>query len=260
MIDPVSACPTDTALGSFYAGELEAHEDEAIRDHLVGCAACRERAADAAAFAEAMRDDARLVTRGRRIGGVPVWAAAMAAVFAAAVILVLWRTVTLPRPPVSQVSDARTRWDRLAVDPAPYDPNGEHGIVWRGGEQAPDADASGSFAWAMAPYDARDFAGAADRLGQRLRTDPGDERARFYLGVSLLLTGHPDQSVDPLRRVVEESDLLSSNASWYLAVACLKTGDVDRATALLRDLAAQEGNRGARARQLLGEIEGQPKR
>jgi cytochrome c-type biogenesis protein CcmH/NrfG len=112
----------------------------------------------------------------------------------------------------------------------------------------------------MAPYSAGDFAGAADRLGQRLRTDPGDERARFYLGVSLLLTGHPDQSIEPLHRVAEESDLLSSDASWYLAVACLATGDDSRAVALLRDLAAQGGDRGDRARALLVEIEGQQKR
>jgi hypothetical protein len=250
MIDPASACPTDAALGSFYAGELDAKEDEAIRDHLVDCAACRERAADAAAFAEAMK--------GRRIRGVPVWAPAIAAVFAAAAILFLWRTTTPPRPPAP--TDARTRWQQLAVDPAPYDPNGEHDIVWRGGQEAPDANVSGSFAWAMVPYSAGDFAGAADRLGQRLRTDPGDERARFYLGVSLLLTGHPDQSVEPLRRVAEESDLLSSEASWYLAVACLATGDDSRAVALLRDLAAQGGDRGDRARALLVEIEGQQKR
>jgi hypothetical protein len=251
MIDPASACPTDAALGSFYAGELDAKEDEAIRDHLVGCPACRERAADAAAFAEAMR--------GRRLRGVPVWAAAVAAVFAAAAILVLWRTVTPPRPQAPQLADARARWQQLAVDPAPYDPNGEHGIVWRGGEEPP-ADVSGSLAWAMEPYAARDFAGAADRLRQRLRTDPGDERALFYLGVSLVLTGHPDQSIEPLRRVAEESDLLSSDASWYLAVACLATGDDSRAVALLRDLAAQGGDRGARARELLDEIEGRKDR
>jgi hypothetical protein len=265
----LSACPPDATLASFYAGELAGHDEDALRDHLADCHACVERARDAAAFVDAMKDDAREVPPGRRIGRVPAWAVAMAAVFAAAAILVAWRMST-PLPPVTSPdlasaeplppADARERWRDLAVEAAPYVPDDGSGILWRGGDRPSDTPAEGSLAWAMEPYVAGDFAGAATRLNRRLRAGPNDDRTLVFLGVSLLLAGEPDEAVEPLRRVAEGRGTLSGDASWYLAVACLKTGDEACAVARLNDWAAQAGDRGERARRLLQEIEGSPKR
>jgi cytochrome c-type biogenesis protein CcmH/NrfG len=269
--DPrLSACPPDATLASFYAGELAEHEEDALRDHLVSCPACTERARDAATFVEAMKEDAREAPRGRRIGRVPVWAVAMAATLVAAAILFIWRTAAPPPPAAStEVASAspapgppmaRAHRRELAVEPAPYVPDAAAGIVWRGGDQSATEPAEGSFAWAMAPYVQRDFPAAAGRLGRRLGDDPNDERARFYLGVSLLLAGRAEESVEPLRRVAERHDVLSGDASWYLAAACLETGDDAGAAALLRELAGRGGDRGMRARELLERIEAEPKR
>jgi hypothetical protein len=243
----------DATLASFYAGELEDHEEDAVRDHLVDCPTCLAQARDAASFVEAINDEARDVAGERRFGGGAAWRLAMAAVFAAAAILFMWRTGMRP-------FDSTARWRELTVEAAGYAPDDSHGIVWRGGEGPAATPEEGSLAWAMEPYVAKDYVGAVERLNRRVRDDPGDEQARFYLGVSLLLTGHPAESVEPLRRVAEESDPLSSDASWYLAVAWIKTGDEDRAVALLQDLAAQPGDRGERARALLADIGGRSKR
>ena len=214
----VFTCPTDATLASFYAGELRAHEEDVVRDHLVDCAACIERARDAAAFAEAMKDGARGVAGGPRFGRVPTWAAAVAAVFVAAAFVFLWRMGPGPADPAA-------RWRDFAVDPAPGDSEDANGIVWRGGEQPASPPVAGSFAWAIAPYRTGDFVEAVTRLDRRLRDDPGDERARFYL-----------------------------------ALSCLKMGNEDRAVALLRDIASRPGDRAERARALLAEITSRSKR
>jgi TolA-binding protein len=268
-VRPVSACPSDAVLASFYAGELAASEEDTLRDHLAGCSGCVARARDAAAFAEAMKDEARLVPRARRFGPVPAWAAAMAAVFAVAAILIAWRVTTAPPPAPQELASAQPasppvgpaeRWRGLTIEAAPYAPGDGSGIVWRGGDESAGRPAEGSFAWAMEPYASGDFAGAAQRLDRRLHGDPRDDRARYYLGVALLLAGRPAESLQPLREVAEGNGDAAADASWYLTAACLKTGDEARAAVLLRELASKPGPHSARARELLGELEAVPER
>jgi cytochrome c-type biogenesis protein CcmH/NrfG len=209
----VFTCPTDQTLASFYAGELSAHEEDVVRDHLVDCAACIERARDAAAFAEAMKGVVQGKAGGRRFGGLPKWAAAVAAVFVATAFIFLWQTVQTPVDPAA-------RWRDFTVDPAPNVSDDAHDMVWRGGEQPASETEGGSFAWAIAPYRTGDYSEARARLDRRVGNDPGDERARFYLALSCLKMGDEGRAVSLLREVAS------------------RPGDhAERARALLADIA-----------------------
>lgn len=243
---PASPCPGDDSLASFYAGELAESEEEGIREHLSACAACVARARDARSFAAAMA---------RPREGAYRWRHAAAAVLAGVAILLLWHGANEPPGPSPiEVPGG------LPVEKAPYDPEGDGGLVWRGGGSAEEPSVEGSFRWAMEPYARDAWAEASSRLERRLRVEPRDERARFYLGVARLLDAKPAEAAEALRPLAEGSSDRSVDASWYLALALLETGDADAARSHLRRVASGEGPSAARARRLLGEIEETPRR
>lgn len=232
-------CPPEAALVALYDGSASPDEADALREHLAACPACVARAREAQAFVRALRSPSR--------AAVPRWALAAAAVLVGVSLLVIWRSsppspVTAPQVAIHQ---------DLEVEKAPYTPTDGGGLVWRGGEEEEE-----TLKWAMEPYVASDYGTAVDRLERRLRAHPEDDRARFYLGVSYLLGGRPQDALPPLRRVAAASSELSDETAWYLALASLKSGDVAAARPILARIASTPGARSEQAREWLREIDG----
>lgn len=247
---PSTPCPDDVALAGFYEGSLAPEIAEGWRDHLAACPACVARARDARAFVSSMAP-----VRHRPV--LRPWALAAAAGLAGLAILLGWRAATAPRPAAPALV-ATTEKREIVVDKAPYTPDADEGLLWRGGAEPPPAD--GSFAWAMEPYLGDEFEVAADRLERCVSLHPDDDRARFYLGVARLLDGNPAASVEPLLAVAGGASDRAGDAAWYLALAYLKTGDAKAAAPHLRRVGSGVGREADRARILLREIEEPPAR
>lgn len=247
---PATSCADDATLAAFYAGLLGPQTEEAMRDHLAACPGCVARARDARAFVSAM-------TPVRHRPVLRPWALAAAAGLAGLAILLGWRAATAPRPAAPALV-ATTEKREIVVDKAPYTPDADEGLLWRGGAEPPPAD--GSFAWAMEPYLGDEFEVAADRLERCVSLHPDDDRARFYLGVARLLAGNPSASVEPLLAVAGGASDRADDAVWYLALAYLKTGDTKAAAPHLRRVASGVAREADRARILLREIEEPPAR
>jgi len=231
-----TVCPPDEQLAAFYAGSLDLAEEDALRDHLASCAACVARAKDARRFVDAIA--ARPASK-----RAAVWWPAAAAIVGG--LLVAW---FLLKPPVG------SRWTELRVEPPPYVPTGaDDEIVWRSGEKSTPVE--GTMTWAMVPYTSGDYAGAIERLNRVGLSHPGDDRIRFFHGVSLLLAGRPVDAESSLIVLARSPGPLAREASFYAALARLKTGDEAGALELLTPLAADETELGTRARALLAKIQ-----
>jgi tetratricopeptide (TPR) repeat protein len=125
------------------------------------------------------------------------------------------------------VARAENPWEDLSVAAAPFPAAAEDELVFRS-DEAGDA----AFTSAMAPYRQGDYAAAEVALERFLASHPGEGRALFYRGVSLLLLGRAEAAIPPLASAASASPA-PEDARWYLALARLKSGDRGGA---LRDL------------------------
>lgn len=248
-----SGCPPEERLLALHARSLSPADEEDVRDHLAVCDSCGETSRDARRFLDAMAQ--RRPTRS-------AWRLPLAA--AAGLLLALgaaWTAVLLrgrePQPqaaataapaPPARAFDA---WADLAIAKAPYAPAAtvDEEIVFRGesgGEAAPSA-----FSRAMEAYARDDFAAAERDLGAHLRQDPGDRRASFYRGVSLLLLGRAGEARPPLTAAAEGQGAAALEARYYLALACLRSGEAAAAEASLLVVERDSPARRDEARALL---------
>ena len=245
---PEGGCIDSERLVTFYTGAIAEAEAEPLREHLAACARCVAAAAEARRFVEAIdgpsaRQVPRIAARWR-LG----WAAAAALVVLA--VLFLYRAAA-PAPP-----GEASRWDALAIAKAPYPlPDPDESLLWRSGS----GNVAGRFAEGMAAYEAGDFEPAARLLAKAVEESPRDDRARFYLGVTLLLLRRPAEALEPLERAAAASAAgVRLEARWYLALASLQSDRTERARAILQGVAAdRQGSRAQEARALLARI-GEP--
>jgi len=122
-------------------------------------------------------------------------------------------------------------------------------------EYAPDAAGSKSFQDAMAKYEKQDYAGAAPALRTVADAQPGFMPARFYLGVSLLLSGNRIEGIQELRALTMAGDNpYMERARFYLAKGLIAEHDITRAQQQLQDLIAQHGRLEKQATVLLSQI------
>ena len=124
--------------------------------------------------------------------------------------------------------DPANPWRHQPIAAVPYVPSVEDELVFR--SAAPPSD----FGEAMAPYIRRDYAAAEAALARYASTHPGDGRAPFYRGVSLLVLGRDAEALGSLESAAAATPV-PEGAEWYLALARLRSDDVDGA---LRDLDA----------------------
>jgi TolA-binding protein len=122
-------------------------------------------------------------------------------------------------------------------------------------EYLPIRGASRPFQAAMALYQKQDYSGAASALRAVTDAQPGLTEARFYLGVSLLLSGDRIAGIQELRALTDGGDTpYLERGRFYLAKGLLAEHDAKRAQEQLESLIEQHGNLEKQATALLQQI------
>jgi hypothetical protein len=244
----------EEATAAYVAGTMDEGHREAFEDHYFECASCLaavqalQAAARVLAQAPARMPAARLAAAPARL---PPWAMA-----AALAVVALGGALTLrelagpgapsPGPSAAPSTAAASPDPRLLAlaqaDAFPYAP-----FASRGG--GPDAKA---FESGMGKYLDRDYAGAAALLRGHVERQPEAVEARFYLGVSELLSGQAAAAEKDLARAAATTDeAVAAPARLYLAKARLAQGDAAGARSVLQALAGARGAQAAEAQRLL---------
>ena len=127
--------------------------------------------------------------------------------------------------------------------------------AFRAPAYVPERAAPQSFQSAMALYRKQDYAGAASALRTVTNSAPGFDAAKFYLGVSLLMSGERIAGIEELRALTESEDQpFLERARFYLAKGLIAEHDVHRARQQLESLIQQHGDFEKQAAALLDQI------
>ena len=229
----------------YLTGQLPDEEQQAFEEHYFGCAECFARLEGVRAIQTA----ARTV---KPHSGSRWWmqgTLGLAAALAIAVGLWFWwsgarRVASPPLATTAQPSD------RLALL-ARFDPPSWSPTTLRGGSPAQ----SSSFRAAMKIYQGDDYAAAAQQLRKVVAQQPSFTEARFYLGISSIVSGDSPAGIEQLRRVVADGDTpWREQARFYLAKALIGTGDRAGARSQLEQVVAIRGDLAAEAQTLLGAL------
>lgn len=123
-------------------------------------------------------------------------------------------------------------------------------------EYVPEPGAPKSLRAAMLSYQKQDYAAAASALRAVTEAKPDLVAARFYLGISLLLSGDRIAGIQELTAVTMAGDSpYLERARFYLAKGLLAEHDIPRAQQQLQDVIAQHGDLEKQATVLLGQIQ-----
>jgi TolA-binding protein len=144
------------------------------------------------------------------------------------------RPTTNQALPEQQIQ-ALARFEPPAYTPAPNDPR--------------------DFAQAMQPYSAGDYASAIPALRAAAAAHPDFVPARFYLGISLLLTKDRPAAIEQLQSVTAaRNSPYAEQAHFYLAKAFIAQGNRSAAQQQLDLVIATAGPLESQARALLAQI------
>jgi Tetratricopeptide repeat len=134
-----------------------------------------------------------------------------------------------------------------AVDQVPpYVP----GVI-RGGESSP---AMAKFQEGMALYSMEKYSDAIPPLSEAVRLDPARPIFTFYLGISYLVSGTPDEAIAQLAKVAAQDNPYTEEAHWFLSKAYLKKRDFRSARAELQTVRSLQGAHASAAQDLLQQI------
>jgi hypothetical protein len=256
---PSVVCPSPARLQAFSAGALPEEQKQALDLHMTGCAACRGLVQDLAQWPASAPEPRDVDTLWRRLQQqlpknqrrwalwrtwtyrtwLPVAAAAAASLLLAVNLLqILPSSVAPPRPRMASVaSPAYDLRAIAAVEKPPLRLPLEGLLLWRGSGQSSPPASTREIAAALAPYKKGDFREAANRLAPLASRYPEIFEVAFYRGVSLLLTGRPEDAVAPLAQARTLGDPAQrEEASWYLSLAHLRAGTVGQARPHLEQL------------------------
>jgi TolA-binding protein len=250
------SCPRPELLRAAEAGVLAAEQAEAITLHLDGCRFCKSLLAD---MEELDNRDLDIGTQERIWARVqqgvqrrtparefpyfswlwwrqPLPAAALVAaliVLAIGIGFMLNRRSSSARLAQGQhVSPVQTVF-KLEKAPVMLP---AAAIVWRGQEDASGKQAK-ELEQALAPYQAGDYAEAANRLEALRQKYPKMAETSFYLGVCRLFLNKDADAAAALKDAVNQAESpLADQATWYLALAYQRTGKADLASGLLEPL------------------------
>jgi len=235
---------SDQVVERYVLGQLSEAEQGSFEEHFFACEACFEEVRlmqNLQAAGEGRPRPAVVLQMPRR--NWAVWGAAAAAFVIALGLAAMWRT-RQPAPPPAPVA---------AVTPSPeltllakIDPPRYVAANLRSSTSA----AEEKFRAAMEKYSVGDYRVAA--AGLRGLQTPA---ARFYLGISDLMTGSPDEAIASLRAVdaMGETPYLEQ-ARFFLAKALLASQNVSAAKQALEQTIALAGDREAEARLLLERV------
>jgi hypothetical protein len=274
-------CPKPAVLQAAQAGVLPVEVGDEVRKHVSACAACSVLVRDLAEL-----DESPLQPTGReKIWGMirsgisaeeaaakpatsPAWwklifRPAPVAIFAAAAVLLVvgGRLLHEPQPPAPVVT--RTHPPEpvapppagvLRVEKAPVILPASAVLVWRGDANAGNTQGK-DLREALLPYEADQYAEAAQRLEGLAKKYPRLAEAHFYLGVSRLFL---DRNADAAASLKTARSLagpaLRDHTAWYLAIAWHKGGHDADARPLLEQLCRSNGTNSDKACTALKEL------
>ena len=121
-------------------------------------------------------------------------------------------------------------------------------------EYVPVRGAPESFQTAMALYKKQSYSGAASALREVADAQPDLTSARFYLGISLLLSGDRIGGIQELRSLTDGAGSYRERARFYLAKGLLAEHDSKRAQEELQRVIEQRGELEKQATALLEQI------
>ncbi len=122
-------------------------------------------------------------------------------------------------------------------------------------EYRPDPAAPQVLRAAMAQYTQQKYADAARALRAVADSKPDFAAARFYLGISLLLSGNRIAGIQELDGLTMAGDSpYLERSRFYLAKGLIAEHDIPRAQQQLQDLIAQHGHLEKQATALLGQL------
>lgn len=271
---PPVVCPSPARLQAFSAGALPEEQRQAMDLHLTGCAACRRLVEDLAQWPVPTPEPRDVDTLWRRLQPqlpkkqrrwalwLPVAAAAAASLLIAVNLLrMLSSSVAPPRTQMASVaSPAYDLRAIAAIEKPPLRLPLDGLLLWRGAGQPSPPASTRELAAALAPYEKGDFREAATRLAPLASRYPKIFEVAFYRGVSLLLSGRPEDAVAPLAQARTLGDPAQrAEASWYLSLAHLRTGEIRQARPNLEQLCTAGGLHSVSACRVLGQLAAPPR-
>jgi tetratricopeptide (TPR) repeat protein len=239
----------------------EAHQ-EAYERHYFECPRCF----DELQAHQALQTELRLQAAAIRAESLPrrvIWGwrwaavAAMIGLVVGLAVLELWQThgvanrtqavAKAPPPSPAERVPSLPSLSVLAVEPPPYAL-----VTLRGSAD----EATKEFQSGMRRYLEADYAGAIRALHSVLKIDPDAIDARFFLGISYLMTEQTDWAIEELRRTAAlgNSPYLEG-AHFYLAKAYLRTEDLTTAEYELKKTTELHGSHEIEAVKLLQQLQ-----
>ena len=242
----------------YLLGRLSEADQEAYEQHYFECGECYARL-------EALRRVQSALTTTARAARPPLtmrWlAVAAAAIVAVGGALFAWRLLSHPevepqQPPLAasapaakppQIPEDVVQMAR--VEPPPYAPR-----------RLRSAAPRERFDAAMEAYQAGDFAKAIPPFEEALRSAPGDDATRFYLGASYALTSEWRTAIQTLQPLLTRRDsAYAEEAAFITARAYVHVNDIAGAMAALDTTIAFDGDRAAEARALRAKLAALPR-
>jgi predicted negative regulator of RcsB-dependent stress response len=154
---------------------------------------------------------------------------------------------------VGRVAGARSA--NIATNSLP-DEQYELLAAFKAPQYTPQPGAPKAFQAAMALYEKEDYAGAASALRVVTDAKPDFVAARFYLGISLLLSGGRISGIQEMRALTEAGkSSYRERARFYLAKGLIAEHDIKRAQQQLQSLIEEHGDLEKQAAALLGQIQ-----
>lgn len=219
----------------YLASRLSDEEKQAFEDHYFGCAECFARLEELRTIQEA----ARTVKPARRPNRWLPGALSIAAAVALAAGLWIWHSQPKPQPAIAHAPGQPVLVAQFEAPPW-------NAVTLRG------ASDQQSLRPAMSAYRSGDYAGAARQLEAVLTKQPSLTEARFYLGISRVLSGDRAAGTAELQHVIAAGDTpWLEPARFYLARTLLAAGDRAAAIAQLQQVVAIHGDLATPAQQLL---------
>jgi tetratricopeptide (TPR) repeat protein len=108
---------------------------------------------------------------------------------------------------------------------------------------------------AMELYEAGNYPAANDDFDKVLATDPENEQALFYAGVSYLAAGNAEEALSKLKKLENKKSSTYYEASlWYQALAYIQKGEKKEAAKMLEKVIKLQGSYREKAEELLRQL------
>lgn len=108
---------------------------------------------------------------------------------------------------------------------------------------------------AMQLYDRKQFAESTEEFEFILETNPEQDKAHFYLGISQLFSGQSGLATKTFQSLNARKHPFQDESKWYLSIALLNVGKTDEAKEYLQDLSRRTGKIGNDAKKILNKLE-----